>query len=81
MCTPMSSPRTSHSSGWSAPDFLAMTTHVGLASGLAEAQPDFGTFVAHFPASGPWTWCPGQDMTGLHTDTGRGGPARSCSGT
>ena len=46
----------------------------GLASGLAEAQPAFGPFVAPFPAGGPWTWCPGQDMTGLHTDTGRGGP-------
>jgi len=52
----------------------AMTAGVGLASGLAEAQPAFGTFVAPFPAGGPWTWCPGQDMTGLHTDTGRGGP-------
>jgi hypothetical protein len=52
----------------------ATTAGVVLASGLAEAQPDFGTFVVHFPASGPWTGCPGQDMTGLYTDTGRGGP-------
>jgi hypothetical protein len=34
----------------------------------------FGPFVAPFPAGGPWTWCPGQDMMGLHTNTGRGGP-------
>ena len=52
----------------------AMTAGVGLASGLADAQPGFGTFVAHYAAGGPWTWCPGQDMTGLHPDTGRGGP-------
>ena len=34
----------------------AMTAGVGLASGLAEAQPAFGPFVAPFPAGGPWTW-------------------------
>jgi hypothetical protein len=36
----------------------AMTAGVVLASGMPR----------------PWTWCPGQDMTGLDTDTGRGGP-------
>ena len=47
----------------------AMTAGVGLAAGLAEAQPAFGTFVAPFPAGGPWTWCPlvQWDMSECHT--------------
>ena len=50
-----------------------MTAGVGPAAGMAEAQPEIGTFVAPHPAGGPDP-APGPDMTGLHTETNRGGP-------
>lgn len=50
----------------------AMVAGIGLAGGTAEAQPTFRFTPA--PDGGPWTWCPGQDMSGINTTTGRGGP-------
>jgi hypothetical protein len=41
---------------------------VGLAAGPAAADP------VPLGASGPYTWCPGEPMSGLHPQTGRGGP-------
>jgi len=56
----------------------AMTSGVGVAAGMADAQPAFGTFVAPHPAGGPWTWCPGDSLTsGLNPATGRGAPGVS----
>jgi len=48
---------------------------LGLTAGIAQAQPGSVPPI-HGPLSdgGPWTWCPGQPMSGIDTTTGRGGP-------
>ena len=53
----------------------AMAAGVVLASGIADAAPTFGPFVAPIPSGGPWNWCPGEPLNGgIDPSTKRGSP-------
>jgi hypothetical protein len=47
---------------------------LGLSTGMAHADPSFVPMRGPLPAGNPWTWCPGDLMSGTNGRNNHGGP-------